>query len=454
MTRTRDFDRLARAWLDLMPSEVPDRVVDTVLQAVETTPQVRPPIGAALRRSNLMNRFSLAATATVIVVVAGGALLFNQLQAKRPDAGSPVPSSSPAESPAASATGALPAALQARWFGSPKAVSGMTPGAGSTVVFSAGGLAITQSNGQNTAHLTATATLVGGQLRVQTGPNIPGGCTSGQAGTYGYSLSPSGETLTIMTSSDDCAVRGAALAGTWWKIDCTAGPDASCLGTMDGGTYGSQYFASIGAPDVPWAPRFGALTFTVPDGWANTADWPNAFSLAPAADAAAAAAASPGTDPAAEIAIMSNAMAEWQATPCSQLTDASVRPGVAAYLTWLRTVPGLEVGPATDITIDGRQARSVDLTVPTAPARLCDGTDALIGYLVSPGWASATGFIGPQYHAIGVGNHDRLILLDVPSGNLVAIVLTTNDASRFDAFVQQAMPIVQSFQFKDAFPTP
>lgn len=454
MTRTRDFDRVARAWLDLMPSEVPDRVVDTVLQAVETTPQVRPPIGATFRRSNLMNRFSLAATATVIVVVAGGALLFNQLQAKRPDAGSPVPSSSAAESPAASATGALPAALQARWFGSPKAVSGMTPGAGSTVVFSASSLAITQSNEQNTAHLTATATLVGGQLRVQTGQGVAGGCTSGQAGTYSFSLSPSGQTLTITTTSDDCAVRGAALAGTWWKVDCQAGPLSSCLGAMDAGTYGSQYFASTVAAGARWTPRFGALTFTVPDGWANTADWPNAFSLAPAADAAAAAAASPGTDPAAEIAILSHAMAEWQATPCSQISDATVKAGAAAYVAWLRLVPGLTIGPATDVTIDGRQATSVDLTLPTAPARLCDGTDALIEYLLSPGWATDSGTIGAQYHAIGVGNHDRLILLDVPSGNLVAIVLTTNDASRFDAFVQEAMPIVQSFHFRDAFPTP
>jgi hypothetical protein len=453
MTRTHDFDRLARAWLDLMPSEVPDRVVESVLQAVETTPQVRPPIGAAFRRSNLMNRVSLAATAAVIVVVAGGALLFNQLQTRGPDSGSPVPSSSPAASVEASPTGALPAALQARWFGSAKAVPGMAAGAGSTVVFSASGLAITQSNAQNAAHLTATATLQGGQLHVQTGPGIAGGCTAGQVGAYRYSLSPSGETLTITTSSDDCAVRGAALAGTWWKIDCHAGADASCLGMMDAGAYGSQYFASVGASGVPWLPRFGALSFRVPDGWANTADWPNAFSLAPASDAAAAAAGSPGTDPAAEIAIISNAMAESQATPCSQTVDASVRPGAAAYLAWLRTVPSLQVGAATPLTIDGHSATSVDLSVPAAPTGLCDGTDPFVEYLMSTGWLAATGTIGPQYHAIGVGNRDRLILLDVPSG-LVAIVISTNDASRFDAFVQQAMPIVQSFQFSDAFPTP
>ena len=33
---------ISRAWLDLMPDEAPDRAVQAVLQAVETTPQVRP----------------------------------------------------------------------------------------------------------------------------------------------------------------------------------------------------------------------------------------------------------------------------------------------------------------------------------------------------------------------------------------------------------------------------
>ena len=43
MTANDDFDRIARAWLDLMPDEAPDRAVHAVLQAVETTPQVRRP---------------------------------------------------------------------------------------------------------------------------------------------------------------------------------------------------------------------------------------------------------------------------------------------------------------------------------------------------------------------------------------------------------------------------
>ena len=39
MTANDDFDRISRAWLDLMPDEAPDRAVQAVLQAVQTTPQ-------------------------------------------------------------------------------------------------------------------------------------------------------------------------------------------------------------------------------------------------------------------------------------------------------------------------------------------------------------------------------------------------------------------------------
>ena len=75
MTTDRDFDRLARAWLDLMPDEAPDRTVAAVLQAVETTPQVRRPIRWLTWRSQTMNRLPIALGAAAVVVVAGTVLL-------------------------------------------------------------------------------------------------------------------------------------------------------------------------------------------------------------------------------------------------------------------------------------------------------------------------------------------------------------------------------------------
>jgi hypothetical protein len=43
------------------------------------------------------------------------------------------------------------------------------------------------------------------------------------------------------------------------------------------------------------------------------------------------------------------------------------------------------------MTIDGQIAQSVDVTVPQAPDALCDGTDPVIAYLFSPGWATPEG---------------------------------------------------------------
>lgn len=72
----RDFDRIATAWLDLMPSEAPDRVIESVLQAVDTTPQVRRPVLRGPWRSPRMNRFLILIAAALLgVALIGGALL-------------------------------------------------------------------------------------------------------------------------------------------------------------------------------------------------------------------------------------------------------------------------------------------------------------------------------------------------------------------------------------------
>ena len=73
MTHERDFDRLARAWLELAPDEAPDRVVAAVLQAAEATPQVRRRVAWPTWRSFSMNRLPMAAGAAAILVILVGA---------------------------------------------------------------------------------------------------------------------------------------------------------------------------------------------------------------------------------------------------------------------------------------------------------------------------------------------------------------------------------------------
>ena len=51
---------------------------------------------------------------------------------------------------------------------------------------------------------------------------------------------------------------------------------------------------------------------------------------------------------------------------------------------------------------------------------------------------------------MGLGGTEqiRLILLDLGGGLTVAIVVNSSDPARFQALIDQAMPIVSSFTFK------
>ena len=125
MSNERDFDRLARAWLELGPNEAPDRVVAAVLQAAETTPQVRRPFRLPIWRSFAMNRIgqALGAVAVLAIVVIGGALLLTPRN--QPNVGGPAASSlDVAPTPSAPTAAASPSATP-----SPSLVVTPTPSA-------------------------------------------------------------------------------------------------------------------------------------------------------------------------------------------------------------------------------------------------------------------------------------------------------------------------------------
>ena len=75
MSTERDVTGIVRAWLEVGPTSLPDRVLDDVLERLPDTPQRRPwwPVGRSRRMAHL--RVAVAAAAICLVAVIGVSVL-------------------------------------------------------------------------------------------------------------------------------------------------------------------------------------------------------------------------------------------------------------------------------------------------------------------------------------------------------------------------------------------
>jgi hypothetical protein len=105
----RDVTRIVRSWLDEGVTQLPDRVLDSVLDQVPMTPQRRAPMWAA-RRFTTMNytvRIGLAAAAVVVTALIGYQLLSGPNVGDPGPTATPQPTSTPARTPVALRDGPL-----------------------------------------------------------------------------------------------------------------------------------------------------------------------------------------------------------------------------------------------------------------------------------------------------------------------------------------------------------
>jgi len=433
MTTDRDFDRIAGAWLATSPDEAPDRAIAAILQAVETTPQVRSPWRWLTWRSTTMNRIPLAIGAAAVVAIAGAFVFFRS--SPDPTVGSsPTPGATPSVSPSGSSSavagGPVPSELRASWMGEHRGLTGIAPDAGTVITLDQNSFDLAQSAGSSVKYLESSASITSeGRLRLELTLNNAD-CDQGDVGTYTWTISPSGRILTIIEDRDDCPTRGGALAGIWWLMDCPLSDD-NCLGAVDAGTYKSQFITPRLDPGGPWSPVFGAVTYTVPDGWGNAGDWPETFDLVPVSELPLGGA---NWSRAISLTVQPSAMS--QDKPCSDTVQSGVERTVPSLVTWLRTVPGLVTTAPTAITIDGHAGQWVDIRIDPAWTKKCaDGSGPIVTYMM-PG----TAVMGTE--------RERLILLDLGEGDVLQILVWTEDQAAFDAFVPEAMPVIESFQFK------
>ncbi|HYO43988.1 MAG TPA: hypothetical protein VES19_12385, partial [Candidatus Limnocylindrales bacterium] len=268
MTTDRDFDRIAAAWLDLMPDTAPDRVVEAILEDVALAPQARRPLVRVPWASPRGDRVMLiAATILLGAALLGGALLVG---AGRPTPPLPSPVAPPPATPSPTASGPVAstapstpdsAELAQTWLADVPSDVFFAREDGLhrwTLPFAAdgGSLDVRASairrlrstvDASTAGELVLTTTDAGGDM--MRGSDAVAGCAVGDVGRYGWSISPDGLELTLTGREDACAARSLALGRTWTRslaTDSTGGRgivdafDPEFTVTVPNGTYSAS----------------------------------------------------------------------------------------------------------------------------------------------------------------------------------------------------------------------
>ena len=267
-------------------------------------------------------------------------------------------------------------------------------------------------------------------------------CTTGDVGRYHWSLSPKGKILTIGVDQDACAARAAAVPGTWYtSTDCKTDP-GGCLGTLEAGTFESQYIDPQRDPSATWNPAFGAITYTVPDGWSNSSDWPATFSLTPTVDYAKETKDGPAPGASHQITVFANPAAT--GPTCDDIVLSSVPRTVDALIAHITSSKSVTSSAVHSITIGGHPAKWVDVALASTWTAICPGdTKPSASLLIQ---------VDDPKNGWGFGLSDkeraRIILVDLGSGHTALIVIDSSDPTRFDQLATDSMPIIESFTFK------
>jgi hypothetical protein len=374
-----------------------------------------------------MNRLpTLAAIVAALVLAVGGGVLFVGGVGDPPPVVAP-----PSPTPSTSPPGSVPDGLRHAWLGELRAVPGL--------VTDRSFLEFTDTEVTYTQGFASTVSAASPDRITLTSKDSLGGCERGTVGTYDVTLSPGGTKLDLAPLDEACTARRAAVAGDWLRSACLD-PENFCLGELEAGSYPSFFFTPRLGPDDPWAPDWGALRYTVPDGWAATSDWPERYELEPADWYA-----SNRGDVAREIRgiyVMSR-MGAFDHTPtCDAGALERVGRSPDALVAWLEDHPALVPATAQDITIDGRAAQMIDVSLVPGWTGGCPGDSTPRAILFG---LDGEGADGRQWGPME-GMKQRYVLFDL-DGDTILIAIGSS-ADRFDEFIAEAMPILESFTFE------
>ena len=142
----------------------------------------------------------------------------------------------------------------------------------------------------------------------------------------------------------------------------------------------------------------------------------------------------------AAIGLMSGPFVTFKDKDCQDRAPAAVGTSVAGTVASVTGDPRLVATIPQAITIGGRTGKMLDLQVAPNWSGTCAWSDGKGAALI----VSAT-TTGPAFGTGGTGR-DRYIFLDV-GGSVVAIDIGTPTDAGHEAFLAQAMPIVESIRF-------
>jgi hypothetical protein len=429
MNGQRDIERTLEVWLLDGSSTMPDRLFDAVFDQVERVPQRR--VAHLQLRFTEMNpriRLFTVLAAALLVVVAAIAVIGGG--SKGLTSATPSPTATPSLA-ATESGGPVPAALDATWIGPPGGLTGLDPDAGMTVLFSNGNFWMTQSNLGNDLRLHARAVTLGDDRLMLTARGDDSDCADGDIGIYTWTLSPSGQLLRLTAVSDECAPRLAALPGPWELVDCPESDD-NCLGALDAGRHSSHFFDPFLGTGQSWTPRYAVLSYATPDGWANVADWPNDYRLAP--------------DPApGETAIYFNSdvVVVSEEDPCQEVPATGVGETAEEIATWLSTAPGVTATTPVHSNVGGLDAWRVDMSMNPAWTATCEFSE---GKPTRPLFTDRGA--GPGYHwGLNEATRMRAYLVDLGDGRAMLIDVETDMPDEYyTAYIEAATGIVDSLQ--------
>ena len=400
-----------------------------------------------MRWYSVRRRWVLIALLASLLAACGSAALTSPTPRTTP---SIEPTALAPSAPASVAAGAsapagdpIPASLRYRWIGDPRDVPvlGRSTRTGITFAASAFEITGTEYGFDGIMKATATVSAPGQLILVATRPE--GGCQAGDTGTYTWSLSPGGTVLTVGLGSDPCASRASLVPGTWARIACK-NPDSGCLGDLEAGPHRTQYIAPRLGSDK-WAPDLGAVTYTVPAGWSNSADWARSFTLTPSPDYALEGPEGPTTYSYHEIDLFVDPAAVVDVSTCSTATIRDSPRTVDGLVGFVRSQPAVVASKPSSIVIDGHAGQMIDVHLASSWKRTCpDNPDGLPGITV----LADVNRDDPWQVGLLGSDHSRFIFLDLGDNQVLLIVVASTDTARFDTLVAQSMPIITSFHFK------